>query len=73
MGNPVQVNNAAAPGIVIANPQEFRSFKNGAGFVSRLNYIVTNRLQSLINMVCVYYILQLLLNNELSLYSISAA
>ncbi|KAK1352836.1 Menthol dehydrogenase [Heracleum sosnowskyi] len=28
----ILVNNAAAPGQVIANPQEFRSFKDGAGF-----------------------------------------
>ncbi|XP_074334757.1 salutaridine reductase-like isoform X2 [Apium graveolens] len=27
------VNNAGAPGLVIAKPQEFRSFKDGAGFL----------------------------------------
>uniref|UniRef100_A0A162BAH9 Glucose/ribitol dehydrogenase n=1 Tax=Daucus carota subsp. sativus TaxID=79200 RepID=A0A162BAH9_DAUCS len=29
----ILVNNAGAPGLVIAKPQDFRSFKDGAGFV----------------------------------------
>ena len=36
MENLFQVNNAAAPGIVIAKPDELRSFKDGAAFVSKL-------------------------------------
>lgn len=32
--NLVQVNNAAAPGLVIAKPEKLRSFKDGAAFVS---------------------------------------
>lgn len=39
LGNLLQVNNAGVAGHVIAKPEEFRSFKDGAGYVSRLNLL----------------------------------